>query len=59
MNHRKPGEVGLSFKSISGMQRLWCFVALLITLAGISPFKYIQDKHSSLKHVAITVQKGL
>lgn len=33
MNHRKPGEVG-----ISGMQRLWYFAALLIALAGISPF---------------------
>lgn len=37
MNHRKPGEV-----DISGMQRLWYFAALLIALAGISLFKYIQ-----------------
>lgn len=42
MTHRKPGEVGLSFKRISGMQRLWYFAALFLALAGVLPSEHIQ-----------------
>lgn len=42
MVHGNPGEVGLSFKSISGMQRLRSFAALFIALAGVLPFKHTQ-----------------
>jgi hypothetical protein len=50
MNHRTPGEAGLSFKSISGMQRLWYFAVLFMALAGVL---------LSLKHIEIPIQKGL